>query len=266
MRIEVISKDAMNELSRVLSKAGIMNRTREELDWVAEHKISLRRKLKELKSIKIGAVKDRASELESTLRFLIEKLKDGEITLDDIGDDPELIEALESLERGGYLKVEDNSIRLQKDVDSVEDIEVEVLIPVEEVADYLEELESLGAKVITEVFFVKRYYVEVMEVELEAIQKALEIAEEYADEEDILESSIAGISKSLLSKVILELVKDIRRKNELVEMLMNMEPIELEGDKGSLRIYFEEDVLEEILKELQTLGYLKVKGNRIWFY
>ncbi|MFA4662752.1 hypothetical protein QDY65_05950 [Pyrococcus kukulkanii] len=266
MRIEVPSREYMSELSRVLSKAGIMNKTKEELAWEISHVVSIKKKFSEFGGISVEEVRTRLEEIESVFNSLMEKLKERELSFEELIDDPTVVEVLEALEKAGAIEViEDEKIKLVKEV-PLEELEIEVDLPIEEVWDKIEELEEAGGKLVTEVKLVKRYYVEIMEVELEAIQKALEIAEEYTDEESLLESTISGLAKSALAQVILALVKEIRRKDELLDVLLSMEPINFEGDKATMRIYFDEDAVEDLLKELQTLGYLKVKGNRIWFY
>lgn len=45
---------------------------------------------------------------------------------------------------------------------------------------------------------------------------------------------------------------------------MEIEPITVEAEGDRVNIYYDEDAIEDFLKTLQTLGYLKVKGNRIW--
>ncbi|AFK21905.1 hypothetical protein [Pyrococcus sp. ST04] len=267
MRIMVSSRNYMNELSKLLSKAGIMNKTREELDWEIRHAISIKKKFSELKKIEIAEVKEKVREFEAVYSSIMKKLEKGNISFEDIVDDDIVaIEVLEALEKAGGIEVEDSGkIKLVKRV-PLDDLVLEIILPLEDVIDKLEELEEVGGKIITEVAIVKKYYVEVMEVELEAIQKAIEIAEDYADEEVIFDATVGGVAKSALANVILDLVKNVRKKDELIEVLSALEPITLPGDKGEMRIYYDEDAIEDILKELQTLGYLKVKGNRIWFY
>ncbi|CUX77146.1 hypothetical protein CHITON_0367 [Thermococcus chitonophagus] len=228
--------------------------------------VSIKKKFSEFGGISVEEVRTRLEEIESVFNSLMEKLKERELSFEELIDDPTVVEVLEALEKAGAIEITgDEKIKLVKEV-PLEELEIEVDLPIEEVWDKIEELEEAGGKLVTEVKLVKRYYVEIMEVELEAIQKALEIAEEYTDEESLLESTISGVAKSALAQVILALVKEIRRKDELLDVLLSMEPINFEGDKATMRIYFDEDAIEDLLKELQTLGYLKVKGNRIWFY
>ncbi|HII61168.1 hypothetical protein [Pyrococcus horikoshii] len=266
MRIEVPSKEYLSELSKRLSKAGIMNKPKEELDWEINHMISLRKKFNELKNLKIESILERLSQFENVYSEIMGKLRTRELNLEEISDEPLVIEVLEALVENNCVEFsDDGKIKLLRDV-PLEELEIELSVPADEVLEDLENLERVGGKLVTEVKLLKRYYVEIMEVELEAIQRALDIAEEYVDEEALLESAIAGIAKSALSQLILSLVKDIRKKDELIDLLLSSEPIEIGGEHGDLRIYFEEEALEDLLKELQTLGYLKVKGNRIWFY
>lgn len=102
------------------------------------------------------------------------------------------------------------------------------------------------------------------EVDRELLENALEIAEEYATEESLVEATFDAIARSVLAEKILELAEKHRRKNELIEALMEIEPITVEAEGDRVNIYYDEDAIEDFLKTLQTLGYLKVKGNRIW--
>jgi len=47
---------------------------------------------------------------------------------------------------------------------------------------------------------------------------------------------------------------------------MAREPLEVESGVGTVQVYFDEDAVEGFIRELQSLGYLKVKGNRVWVY
>ncbi|AEH23785.1 hypothetical protein [Pyrococcus yayanosii] len=265
MRFEVLTKDDMNELSRLLSKAGIMNRTREELGWELSHTVVIRGKFGELRKIDIEPVRQRLGEIEATFRSLIKEIKEGkeiEELLDDTNDAK--VEVFSALVEAGFLDIGE-CVKLKKEP-ALEELKIELRFPMEDVIEYVEDLEKHGAKLVTEIALIKRYYVEVMEIEEEAIAKAIEIAGEYATEESLVEAMFSGLAKSALAKRMLELVEDIRRKDELIEIMMEQEPIILRGKDVELAVYYEEDAIEDLLKELQTLGYLKVKGNRVWPY
>ncbi|MDV3104115.1 hypothetical protein [Thermococcus waiotapuensis] len=116
----------------------------------------------------------------------------------------------------------------------------------------------------TEVSIVKRYYVEVIEVDRGLIDLALKTAEEYSTEESYLKAMFTGIARAMLADTVLQKAEKVQKEDKLIETLLEGEPIVLENEDEKIYVYFDEESLESFLKELQTLGYLKIKGNRIW--
>jgi len=104
----------------------------------------------------------------------------------------------------------------------------------------------------------RRYYVEVLEVDPELLEEALEIASGYTRDESLESARLEGLARSVLAERILELAKNMG-KRELVQKLSGKEL-----DAGDFRVVADEGSIEELLKTLQSLGYLKVKGDRIW--
>jgi len=224
VRFEVLSREDMQELSKELSKAGIMNKTKDELSYSLEHSILIEGRF--------GELKEKFEEFENEALW-------------------ELIEEVENSYNGLMSNWEVGEKKKAEDI--FEEVEV----------DRLEE--ELDAKLLTEFNMERKYYVEVLEVEKDLVQEALEIAEEYATEDSMVDAMFVGIAKSSLAELILEMVKKNNRKKELINALLEMEPIVIEGKREKVNIYFEEEALEDFLKELQTLGYIKVKGNKIWW-
>ncbi|AIF69976.1 hypothetical protein PAP_07935 [Palaeococcus pacificus DY20341] len=272
MKFEVLSKEEMQELSKELSKAGIMNKTKEELGYSLEHRILIKGKFEELKKkikdMEVEVLHELLEEVENAYNNAVLGWEVGEKKkVDELFDEAKLgmLIVLTALVEGGYLEESEEGLVL-KEKPELSELELELRIPIDEVADVLEELEErLNAKLLTEFTLERKYYVEVLEVEKELIQEALEIAEEYATEESLADAMFVGIAKSTLADIILELVKKNNKKKELIETLLAEEPITIEGKREKVNIYFEEDALEDFLKELQTLGYIKVKGNKIWW-
>ena len=269
MRFEVLSKRDMIELSKEFSKAGIMNKTKEELEWEIEHFIMIKGKYSELvaKSEDFDVIDEKLGEIQRVFERLMEKWQVGEEKgINELFDEVDInrLVVLSALIEGGYV-VGEEKLKLMKKP-KLDDLIIELRFQIDEVEEFLDELEEkLDAKLITEFAFVKKYYVEVLEVEKNLIQEALEIAEEYATEESLVDAMFVGVAKSALAEIILNLVKQRNKKNELIEALLEREPISIEGKREKINIYFDEEALEDILKELQSLGYIKVKGNRIWW-
>ncbi|ASJ05908.1 hypothetical protein [Thermococcus pacificus] len=269
MRLEVLSKEDMNALSRELSRAGIMNRTKEEVSPQISHYIVIEETYAELleKAEGIEPLEEYLEELRAAYEEMLADWNVGEErTLEGLFDesDPGKLILVTALMESEAVK-EDNGKLILKEKPALDVLKVELRFPIEELEEYLEELEErFNPSMVTEYILEKNYYVEVMEVDRELVEAALEIAEEYATEESLVEAMFDGIARSVLADVILELAEKHRRKNELMEVLMEREPIVIEGERERVNIYFDEEAVEDLLKELQTLGYLKVKGNRIW--
>ncbi|AFL95618.1 hypothetical protein CL1_1419 [Thermococcus cleftensis] len=269
MRLEVLSREDMNALSRELSRAGIMNRTKEEISSRISHYVTVDGTYAELLERAEGMepIEEALEELRFAYDEMLGKWEVGEErNLEELFDESNLgkLVAVTALIEAGAVEEKDGKLVLREKV-PLEVLRVELRFPIEDVEEYLEELEKrFEVGMVTEYTLEKRYFVEVMEVEGELIEAALEIAEEYATEESLVNATFEGIARSVLANVILELAERHRRKNELIEAIMEREPIVVEEEHGRVNIYFDEDAIEDFLKELQTLGYLKVKGNRIW--
>lgn len=269
MRFEVLSREDMHELSRELSKAGIMNKTKDELSYSLEHTILLEGRLGELKKkIENETLRKLIGEVENSYKGLMRDWEVGEKKrAEDIfeeGDIGRLI-VITALIDGGYMEENDGEFVL-KEKPEPDKLNIELGVPLDDVVEIVDRLEEeLDAKLLTEFNLERRYYVEVLEVEKDLVQKALEIAEKYATEDSLADAMFVGIAKSALAELILEMVKKNNRKKELINALLEMEPIVIEGKREKVSIYFEEEALEDFLKELQTLGYIKVKGNKIWW-
>ncbi|AJC71755.1 hypothetical protein X802_05980 [Thermococcus guaymasensis DSM 11113] len=268
MRFEVLSKDDMNELSRQLSRAGIMNRKIEEVKKEVSHYVVIKGKYGELFEKAEGI-----EPLEDSL-YSIRGAYQRVVLSRDIGDTVKPEELLEELDGGlallealmeeGALEESDEELKIVSKP-SLENLKIELRFPLDELEEDLEKIEErFNPRMVTEVAIMKAYYVEVLEVDRELIEAALEIAKEYATEESYVEAMFVGISRSVLADVILKLAEKVKRKDELIEKLLEMEPISVDGEKETVQVYFDEEAIESFLKELQSLGYLKVKGNRIW--
>lgn len=267
MRFEVLTKDDMIELSRELSRAGIMNKTKEEVGWEMQHFLVLRKHYHELVETaeRYPFIWDRLEEVRQAFDAILSGWEPGEEKgVEDLFDEADInrLVVLTALIEGGYIE-NGEKLRLIKKPE-LEELVLELRFPLEDIED-LEEFErEAGASLVAEFTLMKHYYVEVMEIEKELIQKAVDIAEGYVTEESLVDALFVGIAKSVLADVILELAEEKRKKNELIEALLSREPIVVEGRRERINLYFDEDAIEDFLKELQTLGYLKVKGNRIW--
>lgn len=269
LRLEVLSREDMNALSRELSRAGIMNRTKEEVSPQISHYVVIEGTYAELleKAEGIEPVETALDELRFAYEEITRDWKVGEKKgLERLFDESDLgkLIVVTALMEAGAVAEEDGTLVLNETV-PLDVLKVELRFPIDDIEEYLEDIEErFKTGMVTEYTLEKRYFVEVMEVDRDLVEAALEIAGEYATEESVVEAMFDGIARSVLADVILELAERHRRKNELMEAIMEREPIVVEGERERVNIYFDEDAIEDFLKELQSLGYLKVKGNRIW--
>ncbi|MCD6372299.1 MAG: hypothetical protein J7L37_01930 [Thermococcus sp.] len=269
MRLEVLTREDMNALSRELSRAGIMNRTLEDVSPQISHYVVIEGTYSELleKAEGIKPVEAALEELRLAYEEIMRDWKVGDKkSLERLFDESDLgkLIVVTALMGAGAVTEEEGALVLNEAI-PLDALEVELRFPIEDVEEYLEVIEErFKTGMVTEYTLEKKYFVEVMEVDRELVEAALEIAEEYATEESLVEAMFDGIARSVLADMIMELAEKYRRKNELIEAIMQREPIIVEGERERVNIYFDEDAIEDFLKELQTLGYLKVKGNRIW--
>ncbi|GAB6102939.1 hypothetical protein JCM16138_21620 [Thermococcus atlanticus] len=267
MRFEVLTREDMIELSRELSRAGIMNKTKEEVEWEVQHFLVIRERYYELVETaeRYPFIWDKLEEVRQAFDAILSKWEQGEEkNVEELFDEADInrLVVLTALIEGGYIE-NGEKLRLIKKPE-LDELVLELRFSLEDIDD-LEEFErEANAGLVAEFTLMKHYYVEVMEIEKELIQKAVDIAEGYVTEESLVDALFVGIAKSVLADVILELAEEKRKKNELIEALLSREPIVVEGRREKINLYFDEEAIEDFLKELQTLGYLKVKGNRIW--
>lgn len=269
MRFEVLSKDDMNALSRELSRAGIMNRKVEEVTHDIAHYLVIRGKYGEIfkNAEGIEPLEESLQNLRKAYDSLMKTTEPGqEVSTEEFLSelDGERLILLMALGEAGAVEEINGRLRIIKKP-NLEDLEIEMRFPLDELEGHLEAIEErFNVKMLSEVSIVKSYYVEVLEVDRELIEEALEIAEEYATEESYVDAMFTGIARSILAETILDLAQRYRRKDELINALLEGEPIAVEGKEEKVYVYFDEDAIESFLKELQSLGYLKIKGNRVW--
>ncbi|WP_209475536.1 hypothetical protein [Thermococcus stetteri] len=268
MRLEVLSREDMNELSRTLSRAGIMNRPVEETRPEIEHYLVVRGRYSKLVELspKAPVLGEELDAIQLAYEELLREWDVGqERSLSELFEEPDLskLSLITALIEEGAID-EHDGVLILREKPPLDNLELELRFPIEEVEEELEEIEDLGTTLITEYTLSKHYYVEVLEVDRELLENALEIAKDYATEESIVEATFDAVARSVLAEKILELAEKHRKKNELIEALMEAEPITVETDGDRVNVYYDEDAIEDFLKTLQTLGYLKVKGNRIW--
>jgi hypothetical protein len=269
MKFEVTSRDSMNELSRELSRAGIMNRKGELVRKDTSHYLVVKDKYRELlkKAGEIEPVEETLSELRELYEEIVSPMEIGEEKPAEefLGEgEIERLILFTALKEAGAIKEESGIVKLLRKP-KLEELQVELRFQIDDVEEYLDEIEERFApRMVSEVSFTKVYYVEVLEVDRELIEAALEIAEDYCTEESYVDAMFTGIARSILAETVLELAERYRKKDELIDALLSREPLFVEGEDETVYVYFDEESIESFLKELQSLGYIKVKGNRIW--
>ena len=186
MRFEVLSKEDMNDLSRQLSRAGIMNKKIEEVNREVLHYLVIEGKygelLKNAEGIRI--IEESLRSIKKTYDSIIKPLKvEAEIPIEKfLENSEEDLALLTALIEAGALKEENGRLRITSKP-PLGDLKIELKFPIEELGDYLDSLEErFKVKMVSEISMVKSYYVEVLEVDRELIEAALEIGKDYATE------------------------------------------------------------------------------------
>ncbi len=267
MRFEVLSKEDMNALSRELSRAGIMNGKFEVDEEEVYHHAVLRGRYKDLlRACELPIVEE---SLEGIRRAYDEMMRSWNVgqerSVEELLEDSDMekLSLITALVGMGAVEEGSNGLKLTKKV-PLDEVELELRFPIEDVYGATGEFRQF--EVVTEVSISRKYYVKVMEVDRDILEKAIQIAEDYATEESQVSAMFSAIARSTLASLILELAGKYHRKDRLMEALMEREPLEIRGNGGTVYVYFEEDAIESFIKELQSMGYMKVKGNRIWVY
>ncbi len=267
MRFEVLCKDDMNKLSRELSRAGIMNSKIEVDEEEVSHQAVLRGTYSELmERCKAIAVRETLEEIRMAYDDMMRDWEIGEEReIEDLFEesDIEKLTLVTSLMDAGAIEEGTKGLRLVKKI-PLEKVELELHFPLEEI--YGEGEDESCFRIVTEISLVKRYYVKVLEIDMQLVEKAIDIAEEYATEESRVNAMFSGMARALLADMILKLADEYGRKDRVIEAVMEKEPLEIEGKGGTVQVYFDEDAIESFMKELQSMGYIRVKGNRIWTY
>lgn len=132
----------------------------------------------------------------------------------------------------------------------LDNLEFEFRFLIDGFEEEFDEFDDLNVIFIMEYILSKYYYVEVFEVDREFFENVFEIVEEYVIEESLVEVIFDVIVCFVLVEKIFELVEKYRRKNEFIEVFMEIEfiMVEVEGDR--VNIYYDEDVIEDFFKIL----------------
>lgn len=158
---------------------------------------------------------------------------------------------------------EEGYVKLKEDVD-VTGLKLQFKIPYELVQE--PEIIEKVAKQFAFIDLVPQYVVEIKELELGKINAALNIAAKYFDEREVLRAYFALLSKSIVSKEILNILEGHEKiqRDAIINSFLSSSPIEISSEKGLLIINIAgKRAMENILKQLEKEGYIDIKAGRV---
>lgn len=152
-------------------------------------------------------------------------------------------------------------IRLKEDVD-ISKLRFQFKFPFE-LAKSPEEIEKI-AKQFAFVNLLMEYEIEIKELNIRQINKAVQIAGKYFSEEELLKVYFALISRGIVANEILKaLGKEKFPVESIVRSFTQSAPIEIPTKKGTLVISYTKKAVEEVLKLLEKEGYIDIKAGKV---
>ncbi|WP_456394198.1 hypothetical protein [Thermococcus sp.] len=213
-----------------------------------------------------GGVVDRELIMEGFLTFkeeiarMLERLRDGEHFEALLGEGHWAGDILDQLARNGALDLGD-VIRLKEGID-VSKLRFQFKFPFE-LAGNPEEIEKT-AKQFAFVDLIMEYEIEIKEISIERINRAVQIAGKYFDEEELLEAYFALISRGIVANEILKaLGKERFSVDDIVRSFMHSAPLEIPTERGTLVIVYTEEAVREILRLLEKDKYVDIKAGKV---
>ncbi|USS40463.1 hypothetical protein NF865_09190 [Thermococcus aggregans] len=196
------------------------------------------------------------------INHALEHLKEGEEINHLLQEGYWMGDVLEQLFKNGALVVEENKARLKEDVD-VTKLKFQFRFPYQ-IAKNLESIEKI-AKQFAFVDLLPEYEIEIRELEIEKINKALHIAAKYFEEEAVMGVYFALISRGIVANEVLNALGNEKvPKDELVGTFLKAMPMEIPTEKGTMIINVTDGkAFEEILRMLEKEGRIDIKGGKI---
>jgi len=269
MRFVTKSEAIRDAFISELKTAGILFEVREKLGYEAFVGYSLEGTLEEI-GAKIQAmdaeVGDKDSIMEGFLTFkeqlahVLKHLRGGEnfeVLLREgfwVGD------ILDQLAKNKVLEIGE-VIKLKEDID-VSKLRFRFKFPFE-LAKSPEDIEKI-ARQFAFVDLLAEYEVEIRELNIGRINKAVQIASKYFKEEELLKGYFALISRGIVANEILKtLGKEKFPVESIVRSFVESAPLEIPTEKGTLVISYTRRAVEEILRFLEKEGYIDIKAGKV---
>jgi len=169
---------------------------------------------------------------------------------------------LDQLFRNDAIVVEENKAKLKEDID-ITKLRFQFRFPYQ-IAKNLESIEKI-AKQFAFVDLIPEYEIEIKELEIEKINRALHIAAKYFEEDMVMGVYFALISQGIVANELLNAVaSDKVPKDELLKAFLKAMPMEIPTEKGRMIINVTHaKALEEIFRMLEKEGRIDIKGGKI---
>ena len=192
----------------------------------------------------------------------LEHLKDGEDINRLLQEGYWMGDVLDQLFRNDAIVVEENKAKLKEDID-ITKLRFQFRFPYQ-IAKNLESIEKI-AKQFAFVDLIPEYEIEIKELEIEKINRALHIAAKYFEEDMVMGVYFALISQGIVANELLNAVaSDKVPKDELLKAFLKAMPMEIPTEKGRMIINVTHaKALEEIFRMLEKEGRIDIKGGKI---
>ncbi|WP_042701485.1 hypothetical protein [Thermococcus sp. PK] len=262
---EVVKEAFLNELKR----EGIRFAVMERLGYEAFIGYMIEGTLEEINNT-ISSFEGEEKEilLEGFLTFkeqinhALEHLKEGEGIEHLLQEGYWMGDVLDQLFKNDAVAVEGNRAKLKDGID-VTKLKFQFRFPYQ-IAKNLEKIEQI-AKQFAFVDLVPEYEIEIRELEIGKINRAMHIAAKYFEEEMVMGVYFALISRGIVAGEILNAIGNEKvPKDELARAFLKAMPMEIPTEKGTMVINVtNERAFEEILKMLEKEGRIDIKGGKI---
>ncbi|NJE08623.1 hypothetical protein E3E31_08840 [Thermococcus sp. M39] len=195
------------------------------------------------------------------LNHALEHLKEGDTFEHLLSEGYWMGDIIDQLMRNSALDIKENKVKLKDGVD-VTKLKFQFRFPYD-LAKQLDVVEKI-AKQFAFIDLVSEWEIEIKELEIEKINRAMQIASKYFPENDVMNVYFALIGKAILTNEILKALGNEKIPlNALIEGFLKAFPLEISTEKGIMVINATEKSIYGILRELEKSGYIDIKGNKV---
>lgn len=262
---EVVKEAFLNELKREGIRFAVMERLGYEafIGYMIEGTLEeINNTISSFEGEEKGILLEGFLTFKEQINHALEHLKEGEEIEHLLQEGYWMGDVLDQLFKNDAVAVEGNRAKLKDGID-VTKLKFQFRFPYQ-IAKNLEKIEQI-AKQFAFVDLVPEYEIEIRELEIEKINRAMHIAAKYFEEEMIMGAYFALISRGIVAGEILNAIGNEKvPKDELARAFLKAMPMEIPTEKGTMVINVtNERAFEEILKMLEKEGRIDIKGGKI---